>query len=70
MEDPINSLSYDDIRIIFTSIKLGVNNHGSFLVNFARAITSADYDNLQILRNVALDLIEKYQLYRPEYRPL
>lgn len=51
-----------DIQEIFRQIAAGEKQHGSFLTNFANAITHADAENFQLLKPNAEFLINKYKL--------
>lgn len=63
------NLSDEEIRTIFTSVVNGVNMHGSFLVNLAHAVVHADYSNFLLMKPILQEIIFKYKLYLPEYRP-
>lgn len=55
-------LTGEQILHIFKEIHAGRGNHGSFLRAFAWALICADYQNFELLRPAAEDLIDKYQL--------
>lgn len=59
--------TYQNLLTIFTSVANGVGNHGSFLRSFAVAYCMADSENAKILRDAAVEIILKYELYKPEY---
>ena len=63
----MSDLTTDKVRAIFHSIYFGVGGHGSFLKNLANAVMSADGDNFKILKPSLEEIIEKYNLNRPEY---
>jgi len=65
--DEIDNLKIETLKNIFSSVAAGVNNHGSFLVNFSNAFICADSDNTQILLSAAYDIVRKYNLFRTEY---
>ena len=56
-------LTNEDVRHICTEVALGKGNHGSFLMVFCEAVIRADYENFQLLKPVAEQLIEKYKLH-------
>jgi len=55
-------LSGEEILHIFREIHHGRGNHGSFLRSLAITIISADYENFELLRPAAEQIITKYQL--------
>lgn len=56
-----------DVWQIFASIVDGVGGHGSFMTAFARAVVTADNENFELLKPVALELIKKYDLNQKVY---
>jgi|GEM_PF-3094720 len=57
------TLSDEDIRVIFTEIASGNKKHGAFLKFFSESIIRADPGNYALLKPAAIKLIEKYELY-------
>ncbi len=55
------------IRTIFINIVQGLNNHGSFLTNFGKTIITSDLENFNLLRDVTIEIIEKYNLNQKPY---
>lgn len=66
----VENLTMSDLNLIFESVRNGVNGHGHFLTSFAETFICADSENKLILLPTALVLIEKYNLYTDDYRPL
>lgn len=60
-------LNNNEIKTIFSAIYHGVGNHGSFLSSFASAVSHADPQNFELLKDVAIKLIEKYDLNKDQY---
>ena len=51
-----------ELHEIFRKIAMGINHHGSFLTTFADALIRADAENFQLLKDVSLSLVSKYNL--------
>jgi hypothetical protein len=56
------NISNRQIRDMFRRIAVGEGNHGAFLKSFGLAVINADEENLELLRPLALALMEKYDL--------
>jgi pyruvoyl-dependent arginine decarboxylase (PvlArgDC) len=55
-------MSDKEIKDLWLDIVLGKGNHGSFLVSFGETLLKADAENFQLLKPIALILMEKYSL--------
>lgn len=71
MEIPIEDLEQvgneEIVRSIFVNVYHGVGRHGNFLVKFSDAYLYADSENKELLKEVAIKLIEKYKLNNTTY---
>lgn len=57
----------NDIITIYTNVFWGVGLHGDFLKTFALAYIKADGVNREILKPVAEQFIDKFQLNQSRY---